>query len=146
MRKGATVFLAVLLLAAAAAARKDEPLDQILKRADAASPSEKVSLYTEAAERQLDSAEQLYQAGNAEAGRAAIGDVVTYSTKACDAANSSGSKLKRTEISIRKMAAKLRDIKRTLDFENQKPVQDAADQLETLRTGLLTRMFGKSKK
>ena len=40
------------------------------------------------------------------------------------------------------MAHKLRDMKRTLSFEDQAPVQDAIDRLEHVRTDLLTKMFG----
>jgi hypothetical protein len=43
------------------------------------------------------------------------------------------------------MAAKLRDIKRSLNFDDQAPVQAAADRLENLRTDLLSHMFGKGK-
>jgi hypothetical protein len=68
--------------------------------------------------------------------------VATFSEKARDAASKSGKKLKPTEIAVRKMAHKLRDMKRTLSFEDQAPVQDAIDRLEHVRTDLLTRMFG----
>jgi len=44
------------------------------------------------------------------------------------------------------MAKKLRDIKRSVNFEDQEPLQDAADRLEHIRSDLLTRMFGPSKK
>jgi hypothetical protein len=71
--------------------------------------------------------------------------VATYSEKAHDAAIQSGKKLKNTEIDFRKMSAKLRDIKRTLNFDDQAPVQAAADRLESLRTDLLSHMFGKGK-
>jgi hypothetical protein len=39
------------------------------------------------------------------------------------------------------MAAKLRDIKRTVNFDDQEPLQAAADRMESLRTDLLTHMF-----
>ena len=71
---------------------------------------------------------------------------MTYSDKAGEAANASGKHIKHTEISFRKMAAKLRDIKRALAFEDQAPVENAANHLEELRTNLLTRMFGKEEK
>ena len=54
--------------------------------------------------------------------------------------------LKPTEIALRKMAARLRTIRRTLALEDQKPVEDAANRLEALRTDLLSRMFDKGKK
>jgi hypothetical protein len=78
--------------------------------------------------------------------RAAVADVVNFSDKASSAAIQSGKKLKHTEISVRRMASKLRDIKRSLAFEDQPPVQSAIDHLESLRTQLLSKMFGKGTK
>jgi hypothetical protein len=49
--------------------------------------------------------------------------------------------LKDTEIAMRKMSVKLRDMKRKLTFEDQAPLQTASDHLETLRTTLLSHMF-----
>jgi polyhydroxyalkanoate synthesis regulator phasin len=102
-------------------------------------------LCVEIAERQLKSVDELYTAGKVDDARTALKDVVTYSEKAHDAAMQSGKKVKNTEIAFRKMATKLRDIKRSLNFDDQAPVQAAADRLEALRTDLLSHMFGKSK-
>ena len=102
-------------------------------------------MYVEIAERELKSANELYTAGRVDEARTAVQDVVTYSEKAHDAAIQSGKRVKNTEIEFRKMAAKLRDIKRSLNFEDQAPVQAAAERLETLRTDLLSHMFGKGK-
>ena len=44
------------------------------------------------------------------------------------------------------MAEKLRDLKRGLAYEDQAPVQAAADKLEQMRTELLGRMFGKKER
>ena len=41
------------------------------------------------------------------------------------------------------MADKLRDIKRTLAFEDQPPVEQAIHRLEDIRTTLLKEMFAK---
>jgi len=102
-------------------------------------------LYVEIAERQLKSADELYTTGKVDDARAAVQDVVTYSEKAHDAAIQSGKKVKNTEIGFRKMAVKLRDIKRSLNFDDQAPVEAAADRLEALRTDLLSHMFAKGK-
>jgi len=139
-------MVAGIMMAATAFARKEESLDELIKRAETASPSEQVSLYTEIAERQLQNAAQLYDKGNVTEAEAAIADVVTYSGKAHDVALQSRSKQKNTEIALRKMAAKLRDLQRSLALDDQKPVQDAAEHLEKLRTDLLSRMFGKGAK
>jgi len=48
-------------------------------------------------------------------------------------------------MAVRRMSHKLNDVKRTLNFEDQPPVAEAADQLEKLADDLLTYMFGKAK-
>jgi hypothetical protein len=124
---------------------KQESLQEMIARADAARPEDRPALYVEIAGRQLKSADQSYTAGKVDDAQTALKDVVTYSEKAHDAAIQSGKRLKNTEIDFRKMAAKLRDINRNLNFDDQAPVQAAADRLENLRTDLLSHMFGKGK-
>jgi hypothetical protein len=139
-------LLLCLAVTAAAFAQKDLTLDELISRASAAPVNAQPALYTQIAERQLESADKLYNTGDAQAASSAVDDVVTYSGKAVHAANESGSRLKPTEIALRKMADRLRTIRRTLAFEDQKPVEDAANRLETLRTDLLSRMFTNGKK
>lgn len=143
MRSRVCIFAIFLLTFAGVFVHADESLEALLKRAETASNGERPGLYTEIAEQELRDADRLYNAGQADAGRAAVDSVVAYSDKACDATNQARNKIKNTEIAIRKMAAKLRDIKRSLVFEDQAPVQAAADHLEKLRTSLLARMFAK---
>jgi polyhydroxyalkanoate synthesis regulator phasin len=124
---------------------KTETLQELIAREEAAKVEDRPGLCTEIAERQLKAADELFTAGKVEEAEAAVKDIVIYSEKAHDAAIQSGKKLKNTEIDFRKMATKLRDIKRSLNFEDQAPVQAAADRLESLRTDLLSHMFGKGK-
>ncbi len=84
--------------------------------------------------------------GDAEAGNKALSDVVTYSEKASECCRQHGKKLKDTEIALRKMAEKFRDVKHNLPFDDQAPVQQAIDRLEKMRTDLLSAMFGKKGK
>jgi len=136
-------ILAILLaLALPAGAAKDESLEQLVKRAQEARVQDQPSLYVQAAQRQLKAADELYTAGKVDDARRAVEDVVTYADRATAAASKSGKKLKGTEIAVRKMAERLRDMKRTLAFDDQAPVQAAADHLEKMRTELLSRMFG----
>ena len=138
------IILAVLFASSLLAfARKEESLAELIARAESSKLEDRPHLYTEIARRQVKAADQLYSEGKAEEGRAAVSDVVLYSDRARDAATQSGKKLKDTEIAVRKMVARLRDIKRTLAFENQAPVQEAIDHLEQVRTELLSKMFGK---
>ena len=136
------VFLVTSLLAFG---YKTETLQELMAREEAAKVEDRPALCAEIAERQLKAADELFTAGKVEEAQAAVKDIVIYSEKAHDAAIQSGKKLKNTEIDFRKMAAKLRDIKRSLNFEDQAPVQAAADRLESLRTDLLSHMFGKGK-
>ena len=145
MHRWGVIIAVILASALAGGAPKDATLEETVARADAAPLGDRPSLYVEIAERQLKSADDFYTAGKVDEAQAAVKDVVTYSEKAHDTALQSGKKLKGTEIATRKMSAKLRDIKRTLSFDDQPPVQAAADRLETLRTDLLGKMFGKGK-
>jgi hypothetical protein len=146
------VSILVLLVAASLAAfavpafgAKDESLDQLIARAESARPEDRPALYLEIAHQKAEAADKLYQAGNAEAGNAAMRDVLAFSKKATDASIDTGKKLKNTEIGLRKMAEKFRDIKRTVAFEDQAPIQQTMDELEKMRTDLLSAMFGKKK-
>ncbi|HEY7098409.1 MAG TPA: hypothetical protein VH437_16915 [Terriglobales bacterium] len=145
-RTSAILVLLLLIFATLLSAKKEETLEELVARAEAAKIESQPDLFIEAAERQLAAAGDAFTAGNSEQGLKAVQDIVTYSDKAGTAADKSGKKLKHTEIALRKMAAKLRDIKRTVEFENQAPIQDAADHLEQLRSNLLNRMFGKEAK
>lgn len=127
-------------------AEKGGSLEELISRAQAAPTGAQPGLYTELAERQLQTADKLYNSGDANAASSAVEDVVTYSGKAAHAAAESGSRLKPTEIALRKMADRLRTIRRTLALEDQKTVEEAADHLEALRTDLLSKMFEGKKK
>jgi hypothetical protein len=126
-------------------ATKDEGLDQLIARAEAARPEDRPGLYVEIARQKADIADQSYHDGNGEAGAATLGEVVTFAKKATDASIETGKKLKNTEITLRKMVEKFRDVKRTVAFEDQAPIQQAMDELEKMRTDLLAAMFGKKK-
>ena len=145
MRIWVTVLMLLAAISPVSFARTEEALDQLIARAESASPGERPALYIRIARQQADAADKFYQAGDAAAGNSALNDVVTYSGKASDAAARTGKRLKDTEIALRKMAEKFRDVKRTLPFEDQEPVQQAIDRLEQMRTDLLTAMFGKKR-
>lgn len=134
-----------LALTATSLASKEPSLEDLIARANSAPPKEQAGLYVEIAERQLKSADELYVAGKVEDARKSVADVVTYSEKAHDAAIQSGKKVKSVEMAVRKMSHKLTDLKRTLNFEDQEPVAQAAEQLQKLADDLLTYMFGKTK-
>lgn len=142
MRNWAPIFAFLIAAVAVSFASKEETVQQLISKAEAARVEDRPGLYLRAAELRLKAADQLYEAGEPEEGRNAVADVVSFSQKAVDAATQSGKKLKGAEITIRKMAERLTDMKRTLSFEDQAPVQDAVDRLQRMRSDLLARMFG----
>lgn len=139
------ILVFLVLISSAAAAGKEESLEQLIARAESARPEDRPGLDIKIARLKAEAADKFYQAGKTEAGAAAVADVVTYSGKATSAALSSGKRLKVTEIALRKMAERFRDLKRNLAFEDQPPVQQAIDRVEKMRTDLLSAMFGKKK-
>jgi len=124
-------------------AKEQESLADLKTRADAAKLQDQPHLYMDVADRQLETATQKFNAGDSEAALASLQDVVTYAQKAQDAALKSRKHLKQTEISLRKAVTRLRDLKRAVAFEDRQPLQNAIDDLEKMRTDLLTRMFAK---
>jgi hypothetical protein len=146
MRFRVAILGMVLASSFGVCSEQDPALQQLVVRAESARIEDQPALYTEAARRELSSADKLYIAGRVDDARTAVQDLVTYSDKAHDASTHSGKRLKDTEIALRKMAEKLRDMKRAVSFEEQGPLQGASDHLENLRTDLLTHMFSKGKK
>ncbi|MGD0417780.1 MAG: hypothetical protein ABSA80_20660 [Terriglobales bacterium] len=139
-------FAMLLLALAAAYGTKDETVDELKSHFESARPEDRPELGIRIAQHQLRDADKLYSEGNADRARADVEDIVTYSEKARDAAIQTKKRLKNVEIDVRKMAEKLRDIKRTLAFEDQAPVEQAIRRLEDVRTTLLKEMFAKEDK
>jgi hypothetical protein len=139
-------FAMILLALASAYGAKDETVDELKSRFESTRPEDRPELGIRIAQHQLRDADKLYSEGNADRARAAVDDIVTYSEKARDAAIQTRKRLKNVEIEVRKMAEKLRDIKRTLAFEDQAPVEQAVRRLEDVRTTLLKEMFAKEDK
>jgi len=140
-----SIFLITLSVALCAVA-KDETVDELKARFESARPEDRPGLAIRIAQHQLRNADKLYGEGNIEQGRLAVDDIVSYSEKARDAATETKKHLKNIEIDARKMAEKLRDIKRTLAFEDQPPIEQAIRRLEDIRTALLQEMFAKDHK
>lgn len=141
------VFVAILLIAACSAwARREETLEELKTRAQSANAEERNTASVRVAELQLDAADKLFTEGKPDQAQTTLAEVVTYSEKARDAATQSNKRLKSTEIAVRKMTHKLRDVKRTVAFEDQAGVQSVIDRLERVRTDLLAKMFGKGEK
>lgn len=139
-------FLIPIALLAIGVAVAEDSLEQLKARAGSASESDRADLYLRIAQLQVKNADRLFNEGNAAQALAAVNEVAEFSEKARDSAKESKKRLKQVEIGARRMAEKLKDIKRTLAFEDQGPVEKAIQRLEDVRTTLLQEMFKKEKK
>ena len=148
MRRSLSRILLPLLLVASATAVSHEELsvDQLKARVSAANTSDKVHLCVQIAERQLDAANKLYEAGELGEAQPALTDVVAFSELARDYSLQSRKHQKQTEISVRAMTRKLTAILHLLGREDQAPVRDAITHLEQVRDDLLSSMFSKGAK
>ncbi len=156
MRRIALYALAVAAFAGAIAGSSVDPFAGICMASDQsvdglkaklanAPEKDRVEISIHIAELQLGNADTFYKQGRVAEGQAAVDDVVTYSEKARDFAIASRKHSKNVEIATRKMAARLRDMKRTLAYEDQAPVDHAILRLENVRTAMLQEMFSDKK-
>jgi hypothetical protein len=137
-------FLFILVLLATMvgyASDKNDTLEQLKAKAETAEGKHQIDLLTEIAERQLKATDDGYSAGNVEQAKAALKDVVEYGVRAAKEATDTGKHMKRTEIALRKIADKLDNIGKSVDFDTRPPVVDAVRKLEAARNDLLFRMF-----
>jgi hypothetical protein len=146
MRIWGTIFFVALAIVSSAVASTQASLEELKARVQNASPSERVNLSLEIAERQVAAADKLFREGKIDEAQNAVRDVVSYAGQAGEAAGQSGHRIKNTEIALRKMAHRLNDIKRNVAFGDQAPLQSAIEALEKIRTDLLSKMFGKNAK
>ena len=136
----------VLTLVAGYGSAKDESVEDLKSRLQNAHPEDRPELAIRIAQLQLRTADKFYSDGKDEQANALIEEIVSYSEKARDASTQTNKHLKNVEIDVRKMAEKLRDIKRTLALEDQPAVEQAIRRLEEVRTSLLKAMFANDKK
>ncbi len=141
LRSAVIVSFVLLVLAVLAFGREDAEFSRMIQRAQTARIQQQPPLYLELAERQIKSAERLYATDKLEEAPVEIHEAVIFADKASEAATRSGKHLKDTEITLRKMADKLRSMERPLTLVDQAPLKTAADHFETLRTNLLSHMF-----
>ena len=128
---------------AAALGKKDESLASLKEQAETAREGKQVDLLLKIAQIQLQATDDAYTAGNTGQAQEALRDVLSYASRAAQVAGDTGKKMKKVEITLRKISVKLQDVARSLSVDDRPPVTAAVDALEKARTDLLTRMFKK---
>jgi len=134
-------MLALLLLSMLASATQP-PAADLKAKADAAQGSERIGPSLEYAHQQLEYANTLYTDGDVEKGEAAVNESLTYAKRAADASAAANKRLKQTEIDLRKLEHRMRDIGQSLNIDDRPPVEKAVQELEQIRANLLAKMFG----
>lgn len=135
------VTLVLLTLAVALVAKKDETLEQLIARANAANIDHQPDLFAEAAERELNAALDAFKGNRSDDLHSDLQQVVTFCDRAQTAAVQSKKHVKRTEIRIRQLSHRLRDLKPDVEPDDAPVVQSAIDKLEHFRAELLRSMF-----
>jgi len=137
-----TVALVLLIATGLSSGKKEETVEQLIARADAARPDQQPDLYVEVAERQMKAAVDSSKGEHWEEFRPELQQVVKYCDRAQASAIQSQKKIKRTEIKLREISQRLRDLKLDVDVDDQPSVQSAVDKLEHFRAALFKAMFG----
>ncbi len=132
----------VVLLLCCFAMGKTESAAELKTRADNAHGADEAKLCIEYAHAELEYANELFTKGNVDEAQAAVKSVMEYVRKGSEAARSSGKRLKQTEIELRKLQKRMKDIGDSLNLDDRPPVLKSVDEIEQLRAGLLAAMFG----
>ncbi len=137
-----TIFITMLLLVSIAAPAKEESIEQLKARADAAEAAKKPALYAELAHRQLEQADSLYNT-DPEGARKLAEQSIASAIAAGTFSVQTGKDLKKTEIRLRKLEDRMHDMQRSWAFEDRQPLKDGAERVDAARSKLLDRMFKK---
>lgn len=136
----------LLLAPLAYPAMMRETLEELKAKAEAASGGDQAKLCVRVAEEEVELANQHFTDGKVDQGHATVREAVAYAEKARDAAVASRKRLKKTEISIGKIARRLGDISKTLAIDDRPAVEQAVRELEHIQDQLLDAMFGEGKR
>ena len=132
--QAALILLALVTLAPA----KDESLVALKARA---LRENQPRLYAEVVRRQVEVANDFYNAGDIQKAQGVIAEIVDLTGRCVDAAQKNPNKLKDTELTLYRAGRRLDDVRRSLAFDDQPPVQAAVERIEKARRHLLELMF-----
>jgi hypothetical protein len=100
----------------------------------------------DAAKKLAELSNQNFTDGHVEPAQAAMADAGKYAEKAGRASIDTRKRQKQTEIGLRRLTKRMKDIVQTLNFEDRPPVEQIIKSVEAVRSDLLLNMFGNPKK
>jgi hypothetical protein len=118
-----------------------------LRRAEAQAAREghRAKLFVDLAHQEMEAADKAFTDGNVDLGQKLAADAGNDADEAGKTALESGKRLKDTEIDLRKLQTRTRDIGRSLAFDDRPPLTKIVERIEALREAILSRMFGGKK-
>jgi hypothetical protein len=140
--KALHALLTGLLLVTSFAVAQESPAAALQRRADAATGMDCVHLSMQAARKALEDADHDFGAGDLKAAYAAIDLSLHYAQRSVDCSLQSHKGEKTTEINLRALIRRMRDIVQTLDSEDRQHLSQSITELEKQRDRLLRGIFG----
>lgn len=148
----ASKLLVVAILSCGLASARQEkaaPADPFAPRrteAQAAHEGHRAKLFVDLARDEMEAADKAFTDGNVELGQKLAANAGSDADEAGKAAVDSGKRLKDTEIDLRKLQFRTRDIGASLSFEDRPPMEKIVQRIEAMREAILNRLFGPRKK
>ena len=139
------LWLALPILGAASEGNPQAELHELKERARTAKPADATLANARVVRQEIAIASQYFNDGDVDKGQAVVDEAVQYAETAEAAANKHSKHLKEAEIILREALRRLEEIRRTLAYDDQAPVQKAEDRMEKVRGTLLSQMFGAEK-
>ena len=114
--------------------------------ADATTGEPCTEICLDAAKKLAELSNQNFTDGQVEPAQAAMKDAGKYAEKAGRASIDTRKRQKQTEIGLRRLTKRMKDIVQTLNFEDRPPIEQIIKSIEAVRSDLLLNMFGNPKK
>ncbi len=115
---------------------------ELQQRADAASGADCARLSLQAARQLLEEANRQFGAGNPKAAHEEIDSSLRYARRSVDCSLQARKGEKATEIELRKLIRRMKDVTQTLDSEDRPHLSRAIIELEKQRDRVLRGIFG----
>jgi len=147
IKKSRVILAAFILLGSASfaqSAQKSGVMEELEKariKAERASERDRCYENVEVVRALVEVANEQFGAGDADQAQKTVKEAITYADRAKEASQHSGHKLKQAEITLRKAQRRLDDLRHTLAFEDQGPVEAALKQIEADRQEILRQVM-----
>lgn len=120
-----------------------ESLEQLKARVTSAKAQDQPKIYVKIAELELDNLNAAFNGGDTQKGQTSLQDLTSACLSAAQTSVSTRKHMKQTEIALRKVADRLDQIRKGVEFDDRPPLEAANDRIEQARTELLNAMFKK---